>query len=344
MWFAGKILVGGILFLATLYLLASYSVPKNQKLSYGITFSQKFSEELVGADWKQNYLAILDDLKIKDLRLVAYWDLVEPEKEKFNFNDLNWQIAEAQKREAKIVLVVGRKVPRWPECHVPSWAQKLSTSDVDSRTIDVGRIKFQESLLNYLKTTIEHYRDNPAVWAWQVENEPLFPFGSCGHTPLALLNQEIKLVKSLDGRPIILTDSGELGFAWPYLAAKSDIFGTTLYRYVTHRLFGDIRYSLIPVSYFRLKVGMARFLGKDYLISELQAEPWAGESLKNVSLEWQTKKMNPEILAEIIGYAGRSGFPRAYLWGAEWWYWMREKQNKPEMWNAVKALSANSHE
>ena len=27
-----------------------------------------------------------------------------------------------------------------------------------------------------------------------------------------------------------------------------------------------------------------------------------------------------------------------YLWGAEWWYWMKEKQNKPEIWDEAKKL------
>ncbi|QQG42346.1 MAG: beta-galactosidase [Candidatus Giovannonibacteria bacterium] len=312
--------------LIILYLLVNYSVPRKQNLSYGVTFSQKFSEEL-GLNWRENYSAILDDLKVKDLRLVAYWDLTEPEEGKFDFNDLDWQITEAEKRGAKVILVVGRKAPRWPECHIPVWAQKLWTSDVDSLIIDVGRLRYQESLLTYLKTAVEHYKKSSAIIAWQVENEPLFPFGECGMTPISLLNQEIKLVKSLDTRSIILTDSGELGFAWPYLAAKSDIFGTTLYRYVTHKWFGEIKYSLVPAYYFRIKAWWAeRVLGKQILISELQAEPW------------NNGVMNPEIFNEIIDYAERSGFPKAYLWGAEWWYFMKEKQGKPEMWNTVKDL------
>ncbi len=329
---AVKILIWCVCILIVLYLLVSYSIPKKQKLVYGVTFSQKFSAELVGNDWRKNYIAILDDLKVKDLRLVAYWDKIEPVENIFDFNDLDWQISEAGKRRAKIILAMGRKTPRWPECHVPEWAREESNAS-------------GVELLNYIQTTIEHYRDNSAIWAWQIENEPLFPFGECGVISPALLSKEIKLVKSLSDKPIILTDSGELGFAWPYLAVKSDIFGTTLYRYVTHQWFGEIRYSLIPAFYFRIKAWWAeKILGKQILISELQAEPWAEESLKNVPLEWQEKKMNPEVFKEIVEYTERSGFPKAYLWGAEWWYFMKEKQNKPEMWEAVKSLSANSHE
>ena len=327
--FAWKILIWCVCVFIILYLFVSRSVPKQQSLSYGVTFSQKFSAELVGDKWKQNYLAVLDDLKIKDLRLVAYWNKIGSAENIYDFNDLDWQTVEAQKRGAKAILVVGRKVPRWPECHIPSWARGSE----------------EKHLLRYIEVVINHYKNNPAVVAWQVENEPLFPFGECGTTTISLLNQEIKLVKSLSDKPVILTDSGELGFAWPYLAAKSDIFGTTLYRYVTHKWFGEIRYSLMPAYYFRIKAWWAeKVLRKQILISELQAEPWASESLKNVPLEWQEKTMNQEIFKEIIDYAERSGFPKAYLWGAEWWYWMKEIQEKPEMWEAAKSLLANSRE
>jgi len=26
------------------------------------------------------------------------------------------------------------------------------------------------------------------------------------------------------------------------------------------------------------------------------------------------------------------------LWGGEWWYWMKEKQNQPEIWQEAKKL------
>lgn len=282
----------------------------------------------MGSDWRKNYSAILDDLKVKNLRLIAYWDKLEPKEGEFNFEDLDWQIAEAERRGAKIILVVGRKAPRWPECHTPAW---LKSQNLKPET-------YNAKLLNYIEKAVTRYKLRDLVWAWQIENEPLFPFGECGITHIPLLNQEVKLVKSLSDKPVILTDSGELGFAWPYLAVKSDIFGTTLYRYVTHKWFGEIKYSLIPASYFRLKAGWAKLSGKDYLISELQAEPWASESLAKVPLEKQYKTMNPEIFKEIIDYAERSGFPKAYFWGAEWWYFMKEKQGKPEMWEAVKEI------
>lgn len=311
-----------------------------QKLEYGVTFSQKFAEELVGnsdasvgAGWRRMYLDILDDLKIRELRLIAYWDKVEPEENKFDFKDLDFQVAEAQKRGAKIILAFGRKMPRWPECHIPKWIVENTEH----------KLQNTKKLLNYVKITIERYHDNSAIWAWQVENEPLFPFGNCGTTGIKVLNKELELVKSLDNRPVILTDAGELGFAWPYLAAKSDVFGTTLYRYVHNRVLGDTNYWFVPSALFRVKAWWAKSVwNKDILINELQAEPWALQPLWQVKLEDQYKTMNPEKFRKIIKYAEISGFPKAYLWGAEWWWWLKNEKSNDMMWEEVRKLISNS--
>ena len=75
-----------------------------------------------------------------------------------------------------------------------------------------------------------------------------------------VLKHEIDMVRSLGTRPVVLTDAGELGFAWPYLASRADFFGTTLYRSVHNRVLGDIKYTLIPASFFRFKAWYAEKL------------------------------------------------------------------------------------
>ena len=48
--------------------------------------------------------------------------------------------------------------------------------------------------------------------------------------------------------------------------------------------------------------------------------------------------MNLEQFKKNIEFAKKTGLKEFYLWGAEWWYWMKEKQNKPEIWNEAKKL------
>ena len=64
---------------------------------YGVSFSRFHSDELK-LDWKKTYLAILDDLKVRRLRLTAHWPLTEPKDGVYNFSELDFQIKEAEKR------------------------------------------------------------------------------------------------------------------------------------------------------------------------------------------------------------------------------------------------------
>ncbi len=92
---------------------------------------------------------------------------------------------------------------------------------------------------------------------------------------------------------------------------------------------------------------MALFYGdkKTFLI-ELSLEPWLVEPVTNVPLDIQFTRMNPEIFEEIIEYAKDTRFEEQYLWGGEWWYWLK-LQGHPEMWEKARELfqeGRSSHE
>jgi hypothetical protein len=48
--------------------------------------------------------------------------------------------------------------------------------------------------------------------------------------------------------------------------------------------------------------------------------------------------MNLEKFRKNIEFAKKTGLDEFYLWGAEWWYWLKEKQNQPEIWKEAKKL------
>lgn len=77
---------------------------------FGVTFSRFKAEELK-LDWRETYLAILDDLKVKHLRLGAYWDDIETQSGQYDFSNLDWQIEEAEKHGAQIILAIGFRLP-----------------------------------------------------------------------------------------------------------------------------------------------------------------------------------------------------------------------------------------
>ena len=47
--------------------------------------------------------------------------------------------------------------------------------------------------------------------------------------------------------------------------------------------------------------------------------------------------MSFEKFNENIEYAKKTGFDEMYLWGVEWWYWMKQKGDN-SYWNRVKEL------
>lgn len=300
---------------------------KSPNLQYGVSFSAPYAQSL-GLDTEEVYQGLLNDLKIKRLRLPVYWNLVEPQPDRFDFRQTDRLLDTAKSQNVEVILAVGYKLPRWPECYQPSWAVSFNPK------------QRQEKVLNYLSQTINHFRNRPEVVAWQVENEPLLDFGLCEKRPDGFLQEEVRLVKSLDSRPVIITDSGELG-AWTHAMSTGDVMGTTLYRQVWNPLFGFFNYPMPPLFYnlkaYIIKNTFARN-SQGVFITELQAEPWPpGKPLSGVSLKDQLKSFTLRQFQDTISYAARTGFVEQYLWGVEWWYYMKT-QGHPEYWDFAKTL------
>jgi hypothetical protein len=287
--------------------------PKAEKIKWGIVFSQKHAT-LLGLDWKEVFSQILDDLETKNIKIITHWDLIEPEEGKFNFEDLDWQIKEAEKKNANLILVIGLKTGRWPECHAPKWVK-----------CQIANAKCQNFLMNYLKEIVNRYKNSKVIWAWQVENEPFFPFGECPKISRNFIKKEIELVRSLDKRPIIFADSGEFSL-WIEAARLGDIVGTTLHRKVYFKEIKKyITYSFPPVFYWRKAQLVKFFFGKKVIVGELQAEPWCKNLIYNCPLDEQKITMNLNQFQKNVEFAQKTGLNTFYFWGTEWWYWMKQK-------------------
>jgi len=300
----------------------------SEKIEWGVVFSQKQCDYL-NLDWKKVYLGILDDLKVKNVKLISHWDLIEPKEGKFNFEDLDWQIKEAEKRGVKIILVIGRKTGRWPECHIPNWITQ--NSKVKSQN-------YEEAVLNFIKTVVERYKNSNSVLAWQIENEPFFPFGICPKIEKNTIKKEFELVKALDSRPTVLVDSGEYSF-WIKAAKLADIVGITLHRKVySDQLKIYLSLPFPPSYYFLKKLFINKFFKKEVILAELQAEPWCKTPiLINCPQKEQKITMNFDQFKKNIEFAKKAGFKKIYFWGVEWWY-QQKTQNQPQFWEKAKEI------
>ncbi len=301
------------------------------RIQYGATFSPLYAEEL-GLDWRDVYRAVLEELDVKHLRLAAYWEHIERERDIYDWSELDFQIAEAKKHDADVVLSIGRRLPRWPECHIPAW--------VGSMPWDEQKIE----IMQYLTAVVERYKEEETISMWQVENEPflrVFADEHCGKVDASFLDEEIALVRTLDDRPVMLTDGGNTG-TWFETYKRADVFGTSMYLYFWNETAGAFRTAL-PASYYRIKANLMRLMfgERDVILSELSLEPWFGAAIETVSIEEQLRRMNIEKVEEILAYARASRLGIQYLWGIEWWYYVREKGH-PEFWERMKILFANN--
>jgi len=314
---------------ALIFYFTGNRIPKNQPQEWGITFSKKYAEEL-GISWQDAYLAALDELGMRRLRIPAYWDEIEYVSGQYTFQEIDWMLDEAHARNAIVILAIGQRLPRWPECHIPFW---LKEADPPVRA---------QALLKYLDAAVMHFRMHPAIGFWQVENEPfLGTFGICPPHDSKLLREEVNLVRALDPtRDIIITEAGELS-SWITAAPYADVIGVSLYRKVWNEYVGFFTWPL-PSWYYRKKAELAlNHRIKDVIITEIQLEPWTQAPIATIPLEEQARLFTPSQLTQTLSYAKHTGLSELYLWGAEWWYYMK-LMGYPLYWDHVKETLATT--
>ncbi len=324
--------VGGMYGIARWYMWDQRSKP----LQYGVTFIPRYAGHF-GLDPLDTMKAIIDELGVRQFRLVSYWDDAEKIQGKYDFTELDWQFKLAEASKSKVSLAIGLRQPRWPECHMPKWAETMPMS------------QWSVELKKYMKAVIERYKTSPALESYQLENEFFMTvFGICPDHSRERLIDEYHFVKSLDSvHPVIVSRSNNwVGFPWH--DPLPDEVGISVYKRVwdkslTKRYF---EYPL-PASFYAFLGGMGRIAtGKDLMIHELQAEAWLPPGFEMNRLEdipEQNKSLNAELLRNRIEYGRATGLKEIYLWGVEWWYWRKIKANDPSLWNVARDEIAHAY-
>ncbi len=315
-----------IIFESLLIMLRYNRISRLQPGVIGVSFSQ-IQAERYGSNWRANYTALLDELNFKNIRIPAYWNRIEPAKGQYDFAELDWMVSEAGKRGAKVIIVVGQKNIRYPECHYPNWVDTNSAVATSDQATDM------------IKVVVERYKNSPTVAEWQLENEFLLKsFGECPSALLtnAQLQKELVALKSVDStRPVILTQSDQFGF--PLIGPFAEKFGFSMYRWSWNGNLGYYRYPQNG-AYFWWKAGLiSLFFGQEIKIHELQAEAWGPKGNEHLDYGETLKSMSPRQLEDNIKYARDTKIKNFDLWGSEWW-WHLKQTGHPEMWDEVKKL------
>ncbi len=302
---------------------------RQDQTTYGVSYSLKYAEEL-GIDWMDGLNALLDDMNVKNFRLMSYWDQIEPEDGEFDFKDLDYQMDAIAKRGGQVTLASGERQPRWPECHVPSWTDELEDRE------------YEEELIEYLQTLYRRYDNHPALASYQLENEAANRlFGEC-ERPFdgAKLQREFDAVKAITNKDVVINASNQSGV--PVRHPVGDQVGFSIYKHANFPALGrDWTWSFwyVPNWWHTLRASWVEFLhDKPSFIHELQAEPWGPQETVKLSVEEQNKTMDAAKLRDITGFAEQTGMNDIYLWGGEWWYWRLVEFDDPSLWDEAKRL------
>lgn len=316
--------IGGMYGLAQWYI----QKHKSQPLRLGATFIPDYARRLE-VDPEDTLDAIINDLGVKRLRLVSYWENGEPNPGQYDFSFLDWQMDKAKAAGVKVALAIGLRQPRWPECHMPWWSQKMPKSDWEPR------------LKKYIGEVVNRYKDHPNLVEYQLENEYfLKAFGICPDFSRDRLVDEYNLVKSLDSNTKLVVSMSNNAIGTPIGEPTPDEWAISVYKRVwdknvTKRYF---EYP-IPAWYYAFRAGWTELTrGHNSFIHELQAEAWAadGYDIRTAPVDELYKSLNPKRLRDRFEYGRATGMRTIDLWGVEWWYQMKTKRNAPELWNAAR--------
>ncbi len=255
------------------------------------------------------------------VRLACYWNETELKEGIFNFNELDSLVNFFEKTGTKIILTLGMKAPRWPEYYIPDWLIKDLNLTKNSE-INLKNKPLLDKTLLFLEKVVNHYKNSKFIKIWQIENEPLDPSGENGwKLSKNFLKEEIDLTRKLDSSRKILINvwANELTKRGVYKDALdlSDIIGFDIYPNCPIKI-SDSKEKIHGV------VNEIKNKGKEFWITELQAEPWekpfnSKDIIDNFNL---SSELEPEILL---------------FWGFEHWLW-KKLQGDEEYWQTAKSF------
>jgi len=329
--------LGSIIALCILvmYCIAQWYIHTESSIPYqlGVSFIPDYASSL-GVNPQANMNALIS-IGVKHFRLVSYWSDGEPTPGHYDFSQLDWEFQKAQAAHAKVILTLGLRQPRWPECHAPSWVNLSAPEN-----------QWEPELENYIKAVVMRYKNSPSLQSYQLENEYFLKgFGACTNFDRSRLVSEYNLVKSLDPSHPIIVGRSNNAIGIPTGQPQPDEFSISIYKRIwdagiTHRY---LEYPF-PAWYYAFVAGVQKiFTGKDMIIGEMQAEAWApnNKSIQQISLSEQNKSLNATRLKGRFGFAKATGMRQVYMWGAEYWYYRMEVLHDPSLWNVAKQEFSN---
>jgi hypothetical protein len=357
---AAALLAGGLLALTT-WLHWQLSWPRNGSPSeptWGVNFSCDYAEYLFlespggpdapddrpgRAQWCGDTLyAMLKELGAKHVRLSVYWDEIEPARGEYDYNALDAQLAAAERAGARVLLSVGMKAQRHPEYYIPQWVFDLpAATGIRLARGEGDRISddalIADAALRMIGQIVRRYAHRDVIEAWAADNEPFLASPRANNWTLGrdFVQRERDTIKAGDTlrRPVVVNHAEALldtDFHWRWALEDGDVVATSIYPFRRYEL-GPFTW-IVPITelgpigpHYAARARESSRRGKEYWITELQAEPWAKPDIRAFTPRKPAQDLTPRTLRENIRYARLIGAERAYFWGMEWWFFQRDR-------------------
>jgi hypothetical protein len=295
---------------------------------------------------------LLSWLGARYVRISVEWSQVAPEPEVLDFTLVDALLDTAAQDGAKVLLSVGMKAQRHPEFYIPDWVLRQSRESATSQLGDGAEISrdpvVRAAAEQFVAAVVAHVAARPEIDGWLADNEPYLASPRAHNWTLGrdFVAEEAAIIRRGDplGRPIVENHAEHFTFdrRWRWTMADADIIGTSIYPFRNYELFGAA--FVVPVlemgpltPNYAARARETHELGKQFWITELQAEPWADPDVRLFSPDHPAPDLTVANFRKNIEYARRTAADRVYLWGAEWWLYQREKFRDGTWWEIARA-------
>ncbi|MBK9610030.1 beta-galactosidase [Candidatus Amarobacter glycogenicus] len=287
------------------------------------------------AKWCGDVLArIIDATGARSVRFSVQWDEVEPSQGAYDFSLTDELLRVAADHGASAMVGIGIKAQRHPEFYIPDWA--LVGTDLRQGDVISEDPVLRARALEMVKNVTLHFAANATVDSWSAENEPYIASHRSDHYSLSrdYVAEVVAVIRANDpaGRPIAINHAQHfvMDRRWRDALADGDVLAQSMYPRRNIDLLGVEAVANIMelgplMPNYAHQARQARASGKQFWVTELQAEPWTDEDSRLLSPTNPSANLAPRQLTENIIYARKTGAGRIYLWGAEWWLYQAEQ-------------------
>jgi hypothetical protein len=295
---------------------------------------------------------LIERTGIRLVRLSVQWDEVEPEEGRFDFSVIEAQLDAVRAAGATANVSIGMKAQRHPEFYIPAWALE----GVELREwMDLSSVPvLRERALRMVATVAAHLAGRPEIDSWTAENEGYIASHRAHHYHLgrAYVAEVAETIRRADpqGRPVAINHAQHYVYdrRWRDALADADVLAQSMYPRRNGSVLGRPVVDIMQLGWlmpnYAYQAREARKAGKQFWVTELQAEPWTDGDARLISPERPSRNLSPETMLKNVAYARRTGAERIYLWGAEWWLYQEHRFGDGRWLEAARAAAAGAAE